>query len=31
MDPNTIIRACALYEFDQGHSDAEAARIIRNT
>ena len=26
-----LLRACALYEFDQGHSAAEAGRNIRNT
>ena len=31
MDQTTLLRACALYEFDQGQSAAEAARNIRST
>lgn len=31
MDQKMLYRACALYEFDQGHSAAEAGRNIRNT
>ena len=31
MDQNTLIVACALYEFDQGYSTTEVARNIGNT
>ena len=31
MNQKMLLRACALYEFDQGHSAAEAGRNIRNT
>ena len=31
MDQTTLLRACALYEFDQGQSAAKAARNIRST
>ena len=31
MNKTTLLRACALYEFDKGLSAAEAARNICNT
>lgn len=31
MDQKTLIRACALYEFDQGYLTTEVARNIGNT
>lgn len=31
MDKATLTRACALYEFDQRHTAAQAVRNIRNT
>ena len=31
MDNMMLLRVCALYEFDQGHTAAKACRNIRNT